>query len=376
MIDKQSCKLEKKFTYYKKANKAYVIDNTQLKAKNDNLENQLANLAKQLENACLDKHPTQLSPPPPLASDNLDDDSKQSKKTKSTKLPDPPMLTDGHAAGFDIDVWESKMIKKLTANADHYPTEALCMIYVDSCVDGEAYKHLAARSRIGAWKLFATAKEMFEILQKAYGNVNRAHTAINKFQDLKMMKDFNSFWAEFQVLASELDHNEATLISELKYKLTLSLFWAMAGDVSRAKNIYVYAQQCQLAYQDLKDIKLQTPAANFSGNRYNRRTNTNMSTSTNAKTAGPQANRNKRPANSLYSRPPSIALNPASTHPACSEATRLIQEEIAKLQREDCCFTCKEVGDHRPKCINKWWLMLAITDSALTRVNISEVAVP
>ena len=173
--------MEKKFANYEKANKAYVIDNTQLKAENDDLENRLADLAKQLKNARLDKHLTQPSPPPPLASDDSDDNSKQSKKTKSTKLPDPPMLTDGHAAGFDINMWKSKMVKKLTANADHYPTKALRMAYVDSHVDGEAYKHLAARSKISTRKLFATAEEMFEVLQKAYSDVNRAHTAMNKF---------------------------------------------------------------------------------------------------------------------------------------------------------------------------------------------------
>ena len=172
LIDKQSRKLEKKFANYEKANETYVIDNKQLKAENDNLENRLANLAKQLENAHLDKHPTQPSLLLPLAPDNSDDDSKQSKKTKSTKLPDPPMLTDGHVAGFDINVWESKMVKKLTVNANHYPTKALHMAYVDSRVDGEAYKHLAARSKISAQKSFATAEEMFKVLQKAYGDVN------------------------------------------------------------------------------------------------------------------------------------------------------------------------------------------------------------
>ena len=156
--------MEKKFANYEKANEAYVINNTQLKAENDDLENQLANLAKQLKNARLDKHPTQPSLPLPLASDDLDDNLKQSKKTKSTKLPDPSMLMDGHAAGFDIDMWESKIVKKLTTNIDHYPNKALCMTYVDSCVDREAYKHLAARSKIGARKPFATAKEMFKVL--------------------------------------------------------------------------------------------------------------------------------------------------------------------------------------------------------------------
>ena len=73
------------------------------------------------------------------------------------------------------------MVKKLTANANHYPAKALRMAYVNSCVDGETYKHLAARSRIGAWKPFAMAEEMLDVLQKAYGVVNQKHTAINKF---------------------------------------------------------------------------------------------------------------------------------------------------------------------------------------------------
>ena len=198
---------------------------------------------------------------------------------------------------------------------------------------------------------------------------------MNKFRDLKMTKDFNSFWAEFQILASELDHNEATLISELKYKLTTSLSWAMAGGMSWPKDIHEYVQQYQLAYQDLKDIRLRTLAANFDGNWYNRETNTNTFTSTNAKIAGPQANRNKRLANSLYSRPLSVASNPAFMCPARSKATRLIREEIAKLQHEDYYFTYKEIGNHWPKCTNGWQPISAIMNSALARVNISEVAV-
>ena len=287
------------------------------------------------------------------------------------------MLTDSHATGFNINIWESKIVKKLTTNANYYPTEALRMTYVDSHVDGKVYKHLAAKLRISAQKPFATTEKIFEVLQKAYGNVNRAYTAMNKFWDLKMTKNFNTFWAKFQVLASKLDHNEATLISKLKYKLTLLLSQAIAGGVSRLKDIHEYAQQCQLAYQDLKNIKLLTPAANFSGNQY-RGSNTNTSTSTSTKIAGQQANRNKRPANSVYSYSFSMVSNLVFTRPACSKATRLTWEKIAKLQREDCCFTCKEVGNHRLKCSNGWRLISVFTnaDSALARINVSKVGVP
>ena len=89
---------------------------------------------------------------------------------------------------------------------------------------------------------------------------------MNKFRDLKMTKDFNNFWAEFQVLASELDHNKAIFINELKFKLTLLLSQAMTGSVSRPTDIHEYAKQCQQIYQNLKDIEIRTPVANFAGN--------------------------------------------------------------------------------------------------------------
>ena len=77
LVDKQNQKLKSKFTNYKKANKAYVIDNAQPKAESDNLENRLANLEKQLENARLNKHlAPSLLPPPSIVSDNSDDNLK------------------------------------------------------------------------------------------------------------------------------------------------------------------------------------------------------------------------------------------------------------------------------------------------------------
>ena len=286
------------------------------------------------------------------------------------------MLIDGHATRFNIDVWESKMVKKLSANVNHYLTEALCMIYVDNCVDEEVYKYLAARSRIGAWKPFTTVEKMFEVLHKTYDNVNRAYTAMNKFRDLKMTKDFNSFWAEFQVLASKLDHDEATLISELKYKLTPSLSRAMVGGVFWPTNIHEYAKQCQQTYQDLKNIKIQTPIANFAENQYNHKTNANTSTNTNANAK--TVNCSKRLANSSYSCSSSMVLNPVvTTCPACSKVTRLTKEEIAKLQRKDWCFHCKKIGDHWPQCPKEWQSMTVfINSAALAWVNVSKMAVP
>lgn len=72
------------------------------------------------------------------------------------------MLIDGHAIGFDINIWKNKVAKKLTANADYYLIKTLCMAYVNSRVDSNAYKHLAARFRVRACKPFTMAGKMLK----------------------------------------------------------------------------------------------------------------------------------------------------------------------------------------------------------------------
>lgn len=156
--------------------------------------------------------------------------------------------------------------------------------------------------------------------------------AANKFCDLKMTEDFNNFWAEFQVLASELDYSKSMLISKLKYKLTSSLSWAMTDSVSQPENIYKYTKQYQQAYQDLKDIDWWTLTTNPAGNQYNWGTNTNISISTSTNVNAKMANQSKRSANSVYCRLFSVALNVTMvTCHACSKATKLIKKEIVKL---------------------------------------------
>ena len=191
-----------------------------------------------------------------------------------------------------------------------------------------------------------------------------------------MTKDFNNFWVKFQVLASKLDHNKATLISKLKYKLTPSLSWAMAGGVSWPTDIHEYAKQCQQMYQDLKAIKIQMPVANFAENQYNWGTNANTNTNTNTNTKTVKCS--KHPVHSSYSRFFSVVLNPAiATCPARSKAIRLTKKEIAKLQRKDQCFYYKEVGDYQPQCPKEWQPMTVLMNSvALAQINISEVVVP
>ena len=55
---------------------------------------------------------------------------------KSTKLLDPPILTDGIDPAFDT--WRIQMNGKLTTNTNHYADEKACMHYVFSRTRGDA----------------------------------------------------------------------------------------------------------------------------------------------------------------------------------------------------------------------------------------------
>ena len=186
------------------------------------------------------REPPRPRTPSPSRSSRRSDDGRK----RSMKLPDPPIFTDGKE--IFIDHWLTKMRSKLAANDDHMPTELLKKAYVENRVGGEAMGHLEPRLQKGAMKPFLTAEEMFDQLERTYGDPNRKQTAMNDFRSLRQgSKDFNTFWAEFQRLAAELDHNEATLISELKHKLSWGMNRQLATGAEAPTDLYEFAHKCQ-----------------------------------------------------------------------------------------------------------------------------------
>ena len=162
---------------------------------------------------------------------------------RSTKLPDPPVFTDGKE--ITIDHWSQKMRAKLAANADHYPTEELKMAYLASRVEGTANLHLAPRLRYTAANKFQTAEEMLEALERVFGDPHRRQTAMASFRKLYQgTKDFNTFWSEFQRLAAELEIIAPDyLLEEFRERVSTELKKAMVTvDIP---NVYELAKRCQ-----------------------------------------------------------------------------------------------------------------------------------
>lgn len=241
------------------------------------------------------------------------------------KFPDPPILTDGKDP--DIDNWLVQMRGKLEANVDHMPTDRQQMVYVQSRVGGLAMKHLQPRLRADAVIRFANAEEMFGLLDGVFGDPNQKLNARNKYRSLRQGdRDFNTFWSEFQLLAADLDHNEATLIDDLIYKSHHTIQRQLATGDEHPTSLREVAER-------YNKPKSSTP----SGTKAATSTTTTATSSTTA---------------------PTFAQRMARPYTG-DTARKLSEEEMDRCKAEGRCFNCQQVANHRPKCSLPWQPMVA-----------------
>lgn len=142
---------------------------------------------------------------------------------KTTKIPDPPTLTDGKEPRFED--WLLLMSQKLTANADHFNTPQLRIAYIASRCEGKARKHITPRMRDDAMNPYTNSKDMLDHLKTIYDDPNRVATAKHQFRQLYMKTSdkFHEFLSEFLYLAAEADVAEKDWKDELYTKLTTRL---------------------------------------------------------------------------------------------------------------------------------------------------------
>lgn len=185
------------------------------------------------------------APPSPTPAPTVPTSASSTGENKSTKIPDPEVFTSG-VKEPQFKHWLLQIEGKLVANADHFPTEAQRMTYVQSCVGGDAMGHLAQRLRRDAVIRFTTAQQMLDCLEAVYGDPNRKKNSRNKYRNLRQGdKDFNTFWPEFQRLAADLDHNEATLIDDLVHKSHHTIQLQLATGNKLPTGLSALALRCQ-----------------------------------------------------------------------------------------------------------------------------------
>ena len=94
----------------------------------------------------------------------------------------------------------------MTEDEELIDTTKRRIVYVLNCLDGRAFKHVKPRARKNASKPWKDLDEMLTHLERVFGDANCLENAESEYQNLRQgNQDFNSFWADFQRLALEID---------------------------------------------------------------------------------------------------------------------------------------------------------------------------
>jgi hypothetical protein len=113
--------------------------------------------------------------------------------SRSTKLPDPPVLTDGKEPTFES--WKLQVQGKLHVNSDHFATIYARKTYVFSRTGGDAQKHLLPRVISDSLEPFQDDEEMLEYLTSIYEDPFKKTNARKEYQILKIkpLEPFSTF---------------------------------------------------------------------------------------------------------------------------------------------------------------------------------------
>ncbi len=141
------------------------------------------------------------------------------------KLLDSSVFTDDK--NLIIDDWLFVMRNKLEENSNWFSIDIQQKTYVRIRIDENAMKHLISRFFKNSIKSYIISKEIFDDLYQIFDDSNRRTNALKAYRRLKQIesfKDFNTFWIEFQKLASDSElYNQETLLEDLKNKMSYEL---------------------------------------------------------------------------------------------------------------------------------------------------------
>jgi hypothetical protein len=242
-------------------------------------------------------------------------------RSKTLKLPDPPILTDGKNPRYDD--WVSLIKRRFVILAQHYPTAEHQIAYVQTRLGGRALEHTSPRFQETSTRAYQTVDEIYLHLKSVFHDPNRVQAALDKFRDLQMKptQKYHDFLATFSHQAGEAEVPPDTYKRELYNKLTpaiRSMTWKEYGDA--AVTFESFSVFCANAA-----YTLQTNQA-----RENRGTTPKASSTVPTKD--------------------SPAKSTSSKTDTSSSKKRLDDTEKAELLKEGKCFYCKEPGHIASSC--------------------------
>jgi hypothetical protein len=146
----------------------------------------------------------------------------------STKYPNPEMFT-GEKDKLDFFLAQLKL--KLLVNRDRYPNEPDRVAYTISRLGGNALKQVTpfiSAGNLESLESLATLGTVIEILQRAYGIVDRHAEAIRKLRNLKQRnREFVVYYSEFERYMADYEYNDQEKVDYLLEGLSDELLSAL-----------------------------------------------------------------------------------------------------------------------------------------------------
>jgi hypothetical protein len=252
---------------------------------------------------------------------------------RSTKLPDPPILTDGKDPKFED--WLLRIRDKLAVNVDHYPTDQIQRAYVVGRIGGEAATYIAPRLRPDSSDPYQTVADLYQHLTDIYKDPNRVYVAKDDFRKLYMKKQelFHTFYSTFTRIANEAQISPAELKYELNHKLPFDLQKQVLREFrDNSYTLKLFADYCSITDQTLRGIE-------------ERQTRAKRLTEKN------QTNTGDRQA--TLPSPSSFSFRPQQQNRAYIALTNTTLAERQQLYKDGKCYYCKGVGHRALECRKK-----------------------
>ncbi len=191
------------------------------------------------------------------AKENTPSDFIYSERSRSQKIPDPSLFTDGKDSTWKN--WYGKIQDKLEINVDLFSNERAKLSYIHSRLFDDAAEITQARRERGCVNLYKIVDDLLEELAQLFDDSDKKVNFRREYYNLVQgFKKFSEFYTQFQRLSFYLDYHEKQLIADLKDKIHSRLWSVWIGQLVQSdslKEIRSYLIRLNNDQRAIREIK-------------------------------------------------------------------------------------------------------------------------
>jgi len=260
--------------------------------------------------------------------------------SRADKIPDPPMFNGDRSK---IRPFIAQLRLKLFSDPSRYPDARLRIAYTINRLEGRAMDQILPHVTASG-TAFSDVEDVLKVLLLAFDDPDRAATARHKLQNLRQgNSEFSVYFAQFQVLVSELNWGPQASRDALRNGLSIEILEKLVG-IQEPEEMTEFVSLCQRLDSQIRAIT-------------NLRSLRTKSTPTNKPTqqnTTPTQNQPRTPQGTFAPSPASVhtTFGPAPMDLSANRRKITPQERASRLA-EGRCLYCGGHGHMAAMCPNK-----------------------